>query len=440
MAAGRNMICRSLDRATTLRLGRTLSAQAYGQIVTILVQIALVPLLLHAWGTRLYGAWLLLSAVPFYLTFSDLGFTNVAKNAMVMAVAAGRRDVATRVFDSVFALLCAASPLLMVASAALILAVDLRQWLVLDVKAAVSAPAVLLLLILQVLLYQFFLLVCAGIRSGNRPATEAAWAATARLMEGAAIAIAAWAGGGLVAAAAAMVVARLIALVAAYRSLRRLADWLRLGWRQADGATLTRLWRPALAHMLLPLGQALLIHLPVVIIGGIMGAVATVTFATTRTLARLGMAATNMISNSVASEYAALAGQGDQHRSARLLRLQVGATLILIAAYALAILVAAPFVLPLLTHDAVGAVYPFLPLLVAAVAAEMLWSALLTPIAAVNRHGGVTGAFLTVALATMAAAGAVTEAWGLTGIAAALLAAHAAMIPITIIAGHRRAR
>ncbi len=236
---------RALDRGTALRLGRTLSAHAYGQVVTIAVQVALVPLLLHAWGTQVYGGWLLLSAIPFYLTFSDLGLTFVAKNAMVMAVAAGRRDEAVRIFHSVFAVLGVVVLLLLAVSAILIVTLNL------PVLSHASARAALLLLVLNVLMYQFFLLVCAGIRSENRPASEAAWAATARLGEGVSIALAALAGGGIVAAAAAMVAARLLFLIASYRWLHARSAWLRLGWSQASRATLAGLWHPALFNLAL---------------------------------------------------------------------------------------------------------------------------------------------------------------------------------------------
>lgn len=430
---------RSLDRGTAGRLGRTLSAQAYGQLVTLAVQIALVPLLLHAWGVQLYGAWLLLSAVPFYLTFSDFGFTYVAKNAMVMAVAAGRRDAALRIFQSIFALLSIAAPLLFAISAGVIILADVPGWPSVDAVTPGAARTTLLLLIANVLLYQLFLLVCAGIRSENRPASEALWAASARLLEGIAIAAAALAGGGLIAAAGAMLAIRLATLLAAYHWLRGLSQWLSLGIRHADRATLGGLWRPALAYMLLPLAQALLIQAPVLIVGGALGAVATVIFSTTRTVTRVGMAAINMVNNSVTSEYAALAGRGDRHGAARLLRAQAGVTAALTAAYALAVLVAAPVVLPLLTHGTVRPAYPFLPLLVAAVAAEMLWSALFTPVASVNRHGGVTVVFLLVATAALAGSAALAPVFGLSGIAAALLAGHVVMIPVMIL-GFRRAR
>jgi O-antigen/teichoic acid export membrane protein len=424
-------VIRTIDRGTALRLGRTLSAHAYGQLVTVAVQLALVPLLLHAWGTQLYGAWLLLSAIPFYLTFSDLGFTFVAKNAMVMAVAAGRRDEAVRIFHSVFALLAAALPLLLAASAVLIVMLD-------PPVPQASARAALLLLALNVLLYQFFLLVCAGIRSENRPASEAAWAATARLGEGAAIALAALAGGGIVAAAAAMVAARLLFLVTSYRWLRARSAWLRLGWSLARRATLAGLWRPALAYTALPTGQALLIQGPVLVVGALLGPAATVAFATSRTVARLGAAAVNMINNSVVSEFSALAGAGDRRGAERLFRMQAGVTLAAMLAYMLAVLAIAPVAIPHLTHDAVRVAQPFFLLLVAGVTAEMLWSGLFTPLAAVNRHRGVTLVFAALAIVALAACYPLSQRFGLSGVALALLGAHVAMIPLCLWAWRYR--
>lgn len=430
----------ALGAARVRRLGRTLSAQLYGQFVTIAVQIALVPLLLHAWGTTVYGAWLVLSAVPFYLTFSDLGFTFVAKNAMVMAVASGRHDEALRVYQSIFALLAIALPLLMAASIVLILALDVPALLSVTGVSPAAARTTLLLLIGNVLLYQLFLLICAGIRAENRPASEAIWAASGRLGDGVVVALAALAGGGIVAAALAMVVMRLAFVAASHGWLRRRSDWLRLGTRHASWAVLGPLWQPALSYTLLPLAQAMLIQGPVLVVGGVLGAAATVVFATTRTVARLGTAAMNMVNNSVTAEYAALAGAGDRAGAARLFRAQAGVSLAIVLAYAVAVGLLAPVVLPWLTHGTVDVIQPFFVLIVAGVAAEMLWSALFAPVAAINRHRGVTIAFAIVATTGVAGCG-VLGAWlGLTGIAVALLAAQAAMVPICLFAWRTHGR
>lgn len=425
---------RALDRATALRLGRTLSAHAYGQIVTIAVQLALVPLLLHAWGAQVYGSWLLLSAIPFYLTFSDFGFTFVAKNEMVMAVAAGRRDAALRTFQSIFGLLCVAVPILMLASAALVFSVDVPRLLSVNAVGAGAARTTLLLLIVNVLLNQLFLLVCAGIRAENRPASEASWAASARLGEGVAIALAAVCGGGVVAAAALMLLSRLLFLFAGYRWLRQMSAWIRMGFAHASRAELRRLRGPSLSYMAMPIGQALLIQGPVVVVGGALGAVAVVVFSTSRTLARLGTAGINLLNNSVVSEYSALAGARNTAAFTRLSRAQIGLSVIATIAYVAVTLAIAPFALSLLTHGEVAVVQPFFLIVVLGVAAEMLWSTVFTPVSAVNRHRAVTLAFAGVAAVALAVCHYLVPGYGLNGAAIALLLAHGAMIPVCLLA------
>lgn len=75
-------------------------ANAFGQLVTIIVQLVGVPILLHAWGVQLYGEWLILFAIPAYLSMTDLGFTQCAANDMTARVARGDRAGALAVFQS----------------------------------------------------------------------------------------------------------------------------------------------------------------------------------------------------------------------------------------------------------------------------------------------------------------------------------------------------
>ncbi|THD09540.1 hypothetical protein [Metallibacterium scheffleri] len=71
-----------MDRHVTRRILHGLGANAYGQLVAVVIQLAGVPILLHAWGTQLYGEWLILAAIPTYLLMADLGFSQSAGNDM----------------------------------------------------------------------------------------------------------------------------------------------------------------------------------------------------------------------------------------------------------------------------------------------------------------------------------------------------------------------
>src|ERR1700720_275311 len=82
------------------RLMRGLGATALGPVVTAIIQLGSIPVLLHVWGAPKYGDWLLLSAIPSYLTLSDLGFGNASGSDMPMRVAANDREGALETFQS----------------------------------------------------------------------------------------------------------------------------------------------------------------------------------------------------------------------------------------------------------------------------------------------------------------------------------------------------
>jgi len=73
------------------RLVRGFGASAMGPVVTALVQLVSVPVFLRFWGAHLYGEWMVLSAIPTYLSLSDTGFGSVAGDDMTMRVARGDR-------------------------------------------------------------------------------------------------------------------------------------------------------------------------------------------------------------------------------------------------------------------------------------------------------------------------------------------------------------
>ncbi len=95
------------------RILKSLAASALGPVVTSAFQIITVPLYLHSWGTRLYGEWIILSAVPVYLALTDFGFATVAANTMTIDVARNRKDEALVTFQSAWMLTAIIAPIIM---------------------------------------------------------------------------------------------------------------------------------------------------------------------------------------------------------------------------------------------------------------------------------------------------------------------------------------
>jgi len=418
------------------RLSRVMSAQFLNQMTTIVMQLGLVPILLFAWGKETYGIWILLSAVPTYLTFSDFGFTLIAKNEMLMQVSGGRRDEAIGTFHSVFTLLSLVMPLILVGSAAAVFSIDLSHALNLGGFANGDARTVLILLLLNVIAYQYFLLICGGVRCEGRLALEATWGALARLAEGVAVGGVALGGGGLVAAAIATLATKLVCALALYIWLRRASPWLSLGFSHASLPEIKRLVKPAFAFMLMPVSQALLIQAPLMILGAVIGPVAVVTFATTRTLVRVGTAVTNMLNGTVQGEYSIAFGRSDPLLLQKVLRYHQRVSFGLVLAYALPLYLLREFLMNLYTHGQVPAQDPLFLIMILTIATEMMWSSIATPLSSINKHVTFANISLLIALVGSALCYVATKAIGLNGAALSMLAVHGAILLLGYLLRH----
>ena len=414
------------------RLSGTMGAQLFNQFVTLVTQLLLVPVLLAAWGIDRYAAWLLLSVVPTYLTLTDLGFTSVAKNEMTMNEARGDRPAVLRTYHSVLALLLVIALPALGAVTAFATFVRLTALWPLGGISEADAAAVFILLSLVVLLFQFMLLGMAGLRCLGQPAEEVLWGACARVADAVLVAGAALAGTGLVAAAAAMLVGRIILTVMLFLRLRRLAPWLTLGCRQGARDEMRRLLAPALSHMSYVAGSAAMVQGPVLALGSSGTARDIVVFSATRTLARLGVAAANVLTFSLAPEYARLFGAAHYARVATLLLKSLGVMAAFAGIYLVMMLWLGDLVLSVWTGGAVAAEYPFFVLMLCAVALEMLWGTGFAPQAATNQHVLAANGFLMLSLVAVGVCFFLPGPSPLTGTGMVLVALNLAMVAVII--------
>jgi O-antigen/teichoic acid export membrane protein len=79
-----------MQRPLFSRLGFGVSGQAFSRGVQALTTLALVPILVRAWGLDGYGQWIALTALSSYMGYSNFGLVTTSANEMVMA--AGARD------------------------------------------------------------------------------------------------------------------------------------------------------------------------------------------------------------------------------------------------------------------------------------------------------------------------------------------------------------
>lgn len=278
-----------LNPATNVRqrILRGLGANAFGQLVTVVVQLAGVPILLNAWGTQLYGEWLILFAIPAYLSMTDLGFTQSAANDMTARVARGDRAGALAVFQSIGVMVYAIAGMGLLLTAAVVPWLPLAEWLNFHAMDTGTARWVLWLLAAQTFLSLMNGVNHAGYRSNGEYALHTNLNTAARLAQYICLWAAALAGGGPLYGALAFLCVQATITAASALLLTHRHPWLRFAVSSAKRSILGPLLRPAMANIAFPMAQALTIQGSVIVIGAILGPLAVATFTTLRTMARL---------------------------------------------------------------------------------------------------------------------------------------------------------
>lgn len=414
------------------RLIRGAQAQAFAHVVRVIVQVGQVAVLASIWGLHLYGEWLILAALPTYLTFSDIGFFTAATNDMVMAVGRGDRQAAVTVFQAI----SIAVGLLLVALAVLLpvaaLAFPLRSLLNLSVMHESTAAGVLILLGFDALLTVYWGLLYGGFACVGRYGEGAFLMAAVTLGEFCGLAAVVALGGGPALAAAAMLGVRVTATLGAYGLMRRRAPWLRFGRPPRIRAELRRLLTPALASGAFPAALALNVQGMVVLVGIALSPAATAIFTTLRTMSRVVIQLLASIVTVVAPEISRAYAVHDQALLRTLHRRGCQAA-IWLAGVIVAILAAfGGSVVHIWTG---GKVVPHGPLLyefLAVAAIDSLWFTSLAILFATNRHQRIAVYFTLASAINLPVAYGFLQAWGLQGAAVSLILVELFMLVVVL--------
>ena len=99
----------SPESSSARRLVNNLSASVFARGSNAIHRIAIIPLLLWFLGPEQYGQWLVISAIPSWLSLSNFSLGSVAGNAISLAVARGDCVSARSLYSSTLAMITALS-------------------------------------------------------------------------------------------------------------------------------------------------------------------------------------------------------------------------------------------------------------------------------------------------------------------------------------------
>jgi O-antigen/teichoic acid export membrane protein len=410
------------------RLLRGAQAQLFQHVVRVVIQLGTVSVLVTSWGLHRYGDWVILSAIPIYLAFSDIGFTGAAMNEMMMAV--GRRDhhVALEVFRSVSLVLTVLFAALALILPVIVVVVPVSTVLNLSTLSNGQAGWIVTVLGVDSLLTTYAGLFYGGFAAVGRYGEGGMIATAILLAEFSALAGVALAGGSPVPSATAMFVAQLIGTVGMYFAMRRRAPWLSFGKPDRIRPNLKRLFTPALASGAFPGALILNIQVMVLVIGLALGPASAAVFSTLRTLSRGVVQIMSSIFAVVTPEISRAFGERDLdflrvvHRRACQLAIWLGAILVVAVA-----LLGGP-IMHVWTSGRIGTGGLLIYILLAGAAVDSVWYSSFGMLYATNRHQRVVLYFSVASILCLPVAYGLIQAWGLDGAACALLGVEVSML------------
>ncbi|MBH1986176.1 MAG: hypothetical protein I8H76_02485 [Burkholderiales bacterium] len=403
-----------------------MGAGAFGQAVVIVIQIFSLPLFLKQWDTATYGTWLLLSAMPSYLAMTDLGMVATAGNRMTMALGHGDRVEANRLFHSAFMFVLAMT------GGAVLLSVPLALFAPVDSLQSADQRMAICLLILGVLVAQFGGLSDAIFRATGRFAQAVMLGNVLRLLEWGGMMAGLYLAGTFTAVALGGLLVRVACTAVLVGVSAQGSHGLTWHWRHASMDEIKSLFKPALSFMVFPLSSALSLQGITLLVGHFFGPAVVAIFNSYRTIARVAVQATSILSNAVWGEFSFLFGKGGTEAVRPIYRrsLMLGAAGS--AALSLILYFAAPLLLELWSHGQIPfQAWPMLILLgYAAIAGT--WHVPRVLLLSTNQHIGLAQWSLVGAVVAMGAAYLLQGPMGIEGVCLAMLASELLMAVVCL--------
>ncbi len=414
------------------RLLRGVSATALGPVVSAVTQLGTVPVLLYAWGAPKYGDWLILWAIPSYLTLSNLGFGDASGSDMTVRVARDDRKGALETFQSSWALLLLVSLFASLFCAVAVWSVPWHRWMRLSTLSDWQASAVILVLGLYVLISQQCGILESGFRCDGNFATGTVFGSLLCLSETALATVVGVLSSSLLWMAITYLLTRTAGTVIYGLLLHRRSPWLYLGLQHARLQRVKQLAAPAFGFMAFPLANSIGIQGFILLIARLKGPAAVTEFSTLRTLTRVNFQLMAVIAWAVWPELSRAFGQGDIPLARRLHRGAYQASLALSLVTGTALWCFGPFVYRVWIHKAVVFDPTCFHILIFVTLANSLWFTSSAVPMSTNEHHRITVAFVGISALFLGLGWVLVQRMGLSGAAIALLLIDLSMIWIVL--------
>lgn len=411
------------------RVALGVAAHLYAQLVTVVTQLASLPLFMTKWSAERYGEWLLISAIPVYLTIADAGILTASGNLMSMHKARGDLSQVNEIFR------CSVLIVLLLVAVCAISVCSLMLSFSFGLDA--DERAALIYLMMSALLTVGCGIFDAAYRPFGKYPRVTVLLTTARIIEWAGAVIALFALGTLSGVALGFLAGRSTSCLLLYGFARVDLRDLRWSLQEVDFRRAVGLFKEGVGFLSFPLGNLLVIQGMIIVLGSRLNGVSVAQFNSSRTLARVLTQLSIISSKSMSPEISALHGAG-RDTDARTLSNKVLRTVLPLTIIGAVLLeFCAPFIINRWSRGKISCdIFPLTWLLASAVASAY-WQVRSSLLTATNQHALLAVVFMAVSLAAVAAVYFTVARFGILSACVSTCAVDCAMVVGTLVATSR---
>ena len=418
------------------RLMKSSTANAAGLAARIIQQLLLVTMLVSVWPTQLYGEWLVVSAIPIFLSLADFGFVLAGSNELARRATAENEASVKNFYNTYSVYFQRWSLLIGFLLGVFAYAFPLKKWMSLQIMSATEVSSIFLLLTLAALVSQNSLTLIAGLRAKGK-VHYGLWIRVLQAILQTALAfILVWF---FEVNPTGLAIGIFFLTLGFYWF-----EWLvlkkfglcqskNLFYRLKNEIPMKPYLFTGFEMMLIPLAQALTLQGSIILIAKFLDPVAVVIFATHRTFVRLGSSVVKIFANPLLSEAGLLQRPEDRPVLTRIVNLLSRVTLWLSLLMVAGFLLFGSWAYALWTQGNISFDKDLLFILLIGVVAESLWQIVTAVRMGSNRHRPVAWGYLLFSIAGLVVAGFLAIDYGIFGVAIGVSLIDIGMMVLAIL-------
>lgn len=392
-----------------------MGANSFGMALTVGIQLVSLPVFLHYWNMSTYGVWLMLSAIPAYLSMADVGMVSAAGNKMTIAMARGDLTEANKVFQSALKFMTIVCGTFASIALIIILFAPIYFLNSMDLRLALLALCFGVLIALFDGLSQTIFKATQRYALGTMLGNLVRFAEWLGYMIGLALV------GSFAAVALCGFLARLVGTLIVAQLSKHGNHGIHWGMHDADSSEIRIMIKPAVSFMAFPLANALSFQGLTLLVGALFGPITVAVFNTYRTIVRIAVQFTAIFSHALWPEFSRLFGESATSAISHVYNRSAIFGALQAFALSLFLYFISPWLLKLWTHGEIKFIPSLMLLMLAYAAVAGAWHIPRVLLMSTNQHISLAYWSLAVALSSLGLAWILGYKFQLNGVALAML-------------------